>query len=374
MITLLAPMISRRRRDRSPIFVVAPSLCLPPVECWRGVSPSQAAKSRPLRNAEAICEAAQRPTMRFVPVKNEETQGSAMVFRIRELLIRQRTQAINALHGHLGEFGQIVLQGAGNAARLIAMIEDPDSGLPTEALATLDVLVSALRHLETEIGKLDVEISRRTKGNEVAPRLMTIPGIGPLIERPSPNRIADMLNREGIPGPRNGKWDKSTIHGNPKRGTGILNNEIYIGRLVWNRQSFVKDPATGKRQARPNPESEWITTEVPDLRIVDQDLWDAVKARQEGRRIEQTDREAWERRKPRFLLTGLVKCGCCGGGFSTVGKDRFPCACGSVVLPVPKTSLSRAARSKALADDANRSGFSGYKRIIGHYEKLRRWD
>ena len=132
-------------------------------------------------DAEAICEAAQRPTMRFVPVKSEETQGAAMVFRIRELLVRQRTQAINALRGHLGEFGQVVPQGAGNATRLIAMIEDPDSGLPTEALATLDVLVAALRHLETEIGKLDAEISRRAKGSEVARRLMTIPGIGPLI-------------------------------------------------------------------------------------------------------------------------------------------------------------------------------------------------
>ena len=142
----------------------------------------------------------------------------------------------------------------------------------------------------------------------------------------SPNRIADQLNREGIPGPRGRAWDKSTIHGNPKRGTGVLNNEIYIGRLVWNRQSFVKDPATGKRQARPNPESEWIITEVPELRIIDQSLWDRVKTRQEGRKIEQTDKEAWERRKPRFLLTGLVKCGCCGGGFSTVGKDRFGCS------------------------------------------------
>ena len=142
----------------------------------------------------------------------------------------------------------------------------------------------------------------------------------------SPNRIADLLNQEGVPGPRGRAWDKSTIHGNPKRGTGILNNEIYIGRLVWNRQSFVKDPATGKRQARPNPESEWIITEVPELHIVNQALWGRVKARQEGRKIEQTDKEAWERRKPRFLLTGLVKCGCCGGGFSTVGKDRFGCS------------------------------------------------
>lgn len=142
----------------------------------------------------------------------------------------------------------------------------------------------------------------------------------------SPNRIADRLNREGISGPRGGTWDKSTIHGNPKRGTGVLNNELYIGRLVWNRQSFVKDPQTGKRQARPNPPEDWFVTEVPELRIIDQNLWDLVKARQDGRKIKQTEREAWERRKPRFLLTGLVKCGCCGGGFSTVGKDRFGCS------------------------------------------------
>lgn len=138
----------------------------------------------------------------------------------------------------------------------------------------------------------------------------------------SPNRIADMLNRESVPGPRGGAWDKSTIHGNPKRDIGILNNELYIGQMVWNRQIFVKDPTTGKRQACPNAPSEWIITKVQELRIIDQHLWDRVKTRQEGRKIEQTAREAWERRKPRFLLTGLVKCGCCGGGFSTVGKDR----------------------------------------------------
>ena len=132
-------------------------------------------------DAEAICEAASRPTMRFVSVKSEETQGAAMVFRVRELLIRQRTQAINALRGHLTEFGQIVPQGAANAARLIVIVKDPDSGLPSDAIATLNVLVAALAHLETEIGKLDAEITRRAKENEVARRLMTVPGIGPLI-------------------------------------------------------------------------------------------------------------------------------------------------------------------------------------------------
>ena len=71
-----------------------------------------------------------RPTMRFVPVKSEGTQGAAMVFRVRELLIQQRTQVINALRSHLTEFGQIVPQGASNAIRLIATVEDPESDLP----------------------------------------------------------------------------------------------------------------------------------------------------------------------------------------------------------------------------------------------------
>ena len=132
-------------------------------------------------DAEAICEAALRPTMRFVPVKSEETQGAAMVFRVRELLIRQRTQAINALRGHLSEFGQIVPQGAANVAKLIAIVEDPECDLPADAIPTLKVLVAALAQLEAEIGKLDTEIARRAKENELARRLMTVPGIGPLI-------------------------------------------------------------------------------------------------------------------------------------------------------------------------------------------------
>ncbi len=132
-------------------------------------------------DAEAICEAARRPTMRFVPVKSEEAQGAVMAFLVRELLIRQRTHAINALRGHLTEFGHIVPQGAANTAKLIAIVEDPASGLPDDAFGTLKVLVAALAHPEAEIGKLDAEIVRRAKANELARRLMTVTGIGPLI-------------------------------------------------------------------------------------------------------------------------------------------------------------------------------------------------
>ena len=79
----------------------------------------------------------------------------------------------------------------------------------------------------------------------------------------SPRAIAHALNKQAIPGPAGKNWGPSTIYGNWRRGTGILNNELYIGRLVWKRQRFVKDPDTGKRQARLNPEAQWIVEEVP---------------------------------------------------------------------------------------------------------------
>ena len=81
-------------------------------------------------DAEAICEAAQRPTMRFVAVKSETAQANAVVFRARDLLVRQRTQAINALRGHLGEYGLVVAKGPGHVFKLVEHVEDPGSDVP----------------------------------------------------------------------------------------------------------------------------------------------------------------------------------------------------------------------------------------------------
>jgi len=95
----------------------------------------------------------------------------------------------------------------------------------------------------------------------------------------SPRMIARKLNAEAIAGPDGKLWNDTTIRGHVKRGTGIINNELYVGRLVWNRQRYVKDPSTGRRVSRMNAESEWILAEVPELRIIDDELWQAVKAR-----------------------------------------------------------------------------------------------
>ena len=121
----------------------------------------------------------------------------------------------------------------------------------------------------------------------------------------SPRAIALALNKEGVAGPSGKDWGPSTINGNRQRGTGILNNELYIGRLVWNRLRYVKDPATGKRISRLNPEAKWITQEVPELRIIDQDLWDKVKARQATLEASTSGKPTpgyWDRRRPQISV------------------------------------------------------------------------
>jgi site-specific DNA recombinase len=94
----------------------------------------------------------------------------------------------------------------------------------------------------------------------------------------APRRIAAGLNREGVAGPRGGPWNASTINGSRQRQNGILNNALYLGRITYNRQRFIKDPATGRRVSRPNPEALWVTKEVPQLRIIDDATWAEVQA------------------------------------------------------------------------------------------------
>jgi site-specific DNA recombinase len=151
----------------------------------------------------------------------------------------------------------------------------------------------------------------------------------------SPRAIATDLNRDGIPGPFGRSWGDTTIRGHACRGNGVVNNELYAGVLVWNRQRFIKDPNTGKRVSRPNPEAKWIRTKVPELGIVDDELWQRVKLRQaelakqfeattEGVRAARAKRLNGLRR-PAFLLSGLLTCGCCGGKYGIVVNDRYGC-------------------------------------------------
>ncbi len=152
----------------------------------------------------------------------------------------------------------------------------------------------------------------------------------------SPRAIARRLNEDGIPGPKGKLWTDSVLRGHAKRGTGLLNNELYIGRLVWNRQRFLKNPDTGKRVARLNPPEEWIVAEVPELRILDDALWQAAKARQGEISEKYATAIAATRaaqanylnstHRPRYLLSGLLECGVCGGSYAKRGQDRYACS------------------------------------------------
>jgi transposase len=136
-------------------------------------------------DAEAICEAAQRPTMCFVAVKSEHKQASAIVFKTCDLLVRQRTQTINALRGHLGEFGLIAPQGVVHAGGLMAQVEGPGCNLPEAARSMCLILIATIRSLSENIRTLDAQISSRAKRDEVAKRLMTFQECG----RSSPQRL-----------------------------------------------------------------------------------------------------------------------------------------------------------------------------------------
>ncbi len=152
-------------------------------------------------------------------------------------------------------------------------------------------------------------------------------------EGQSPFSIADRLNADGIPSPRGGKWARSAIYGDRRTGVGILNNVLYRGLLVWNRSKWVRNPETGKRKRVERDASEWITVEQPDLRIISDDLWRRVQAKMHrgdsrGAAVKQGIAKAKRSGGPypRYLLSGLLQCGVCGGKYTAVDRYRYGCA------------------------------------------------
>lgn len=132
-------------------------------------------------DAEAICEAVTRPSMRFVPVKSEEQQSVLMLYRVRELLVRQRTMLVNALRGHLAEFGIVTRQGIAGVGMLIELVADENNELiPPLARVALIPLVEQLRAAHEKVIDLDRQIHAWHRSNELSRRLETIPGIGPI--------------------------------------------------------------------------------------------------------------------------------------------------------------------------------------------------
>ncbi|MCD4660388.1 MAG: recombinase family protein [Agrobacterium sp.] len=155
----------------------------------------------------------------------------------------------------------------------------------------------------------------------------------------SPKELAFDLNNRApvLPGPRGLKWRDTAIRGHRDRGAGILNNETYVGRLVFNRRNFRKNPETENREARMNDKSEWVVGEVPALRIVSDELWAKVKKRQlevEASFSHTTTNRLNRTHRPSYLLSGLLECQHCSGPYAIMAKDRYGCTNRQKKLPI----------------------------------------
>lgn len=152
-------------------------------------------------------------------------------------------------------------------------------------------------------------------------------------------QITYALNERRVPSPRGGTWAISALYGCPGKGSGVLNNELYVGRLIWNRSQWLKDPDTGKRQRVERPPQEWKIAELPDLRIIDEELWQAVRARMNYQRAKPNKGRG---RPPRTLLGGLMRCPYCGGSVVAIDARSYGCTarhdrgrtvCGGIRFP-----------------------------------------
>jgi transposase len=189
-------------------------------------------------DAAAICEAVKRPSMRFVPVKTIEQQSALLMHRARDLLIRQRTMLVNALRGHMAEFGLIEAQGLHKVAGLIAIVmDDRDERIPQMARQALKVIAGQINELQTRIAALETQVLAWHKNNPVSQRLATIPGIGPIIATAIAATVADpnvfRSGREfaawlGLVPRQSSTGGKARLGGISKRGDG------YLRRLLVN--------------------------------------------------------------------------------------------------------------------------------------------
>lgn len=160
----------------------------------------------------------------------------------------------------------------------------------------------------------------------------------------SPKTICRKLNAEYIAPPRGKLWAPSALVGSKERGSGMLRNPIYAGRLVWNKVRMVKDPDTGKRVSRPNPSKDWESADAPELRIIPDVLFERVQRQLQSRSHADRDDNIVVHRRPKRLLSGLLVCAACGSGMAVAGVDksgktRLRCSAhtNSGACPAPKS-------------------------------------
>jgi site-specific DNA recombinase len=187
------------------------------------------------------------------------------------------------------------------------------------------------------------------------------------IQAETPRAIAHHLNKRGVRPPRGKLWNASTINGNVSRAGGMILNELYAGRIVWNRVRMVKDPVTRKRLSRPNPKEQHKTVVVPHLRIVDEATFKAAQVIKVERRRDATPATAQQARAPSRVFSGLIKCGCCGGGMSSNGADRKGVR---IQCSAYKESGSCKNSRRVYLDDIEALAIKGLRQHLAHPEVI----
>src|SRR2546426_7615418 len=215
-------------------------------------------------DAEAICEAVVRPTMRFVPVKTADQQAAVLLHRGRERLVRQRTGLVNALRGHLAEFGVIAPQGLRNVDKLIAIVRDErDARLPDLARQVLQVLAAQIEQLEAAVAAIEKQLMAWHKSNPVSQRLASVPGIGPIIATAIAATVVEpsgfRSGREfaawlGLVPRQNSTGGKHRLGGISKRGNQYLRRLLINGasaNLLRSKATNADPWVIGLRRRRP---------------------------------------------------------------------------------------------------------------------------
>lgn len=210
-------------------------------------------------DAEAIAEAASRPTMRFVEVKSPDQQGQGMLFRTRDLLVRQRTQSINALRGHLAEFGIVAPKGPARIDRLALAVDDNATALPETVRRLAKLLLGQIGALTAEITVLEKDICRRAPRDPEIARLMTVPGVGaicatairafcPSMEPFDSGR--DFAAWVGLTPRQNATGGKTRLGRRSKMGQRDIRRLLIIGASAVVTSAARKGPAEGSWLAR----------------------------------------------------------------------------------------------------------------------------
>jgi transposase len=221
------------------------------------VKPYVKSQKNDAADAEAICEAVQRPTMRFVPVKGADQQAVLLLHRTRDLLIRQRSSLISAIRAHFAEFGVIVGQRMRNIDRLLGLLADKGTELPELARRMLAVLADQLRDVAARVMVVEAELLAWHRANDVSRRLATIPGVGPITASAIVATVGDAAQFKsgrqfaawlGLVPQQRSSGGKERLGGISKRGDG------YIRRLMIHGARAV----VGWHKRRPVARNPWL--------------------------------------------------------------------------------------------------------------------